>query len=381
MPTETAPHRLRSLHNAAREIGVLQHEDAIAAATARHVASGLQAECAVVLLTERNKSSNLMVIDCFPHERMHHFPHLMHVDIEPHCLVARDTPMTIDDVDGIYSSIGAPYRNCSFAPIIASGQFLGLIGILREPESFKPIELELFCALGAVAGAAIGQARLRERVLAEETKKLKLSRYFSPQVVEKLMSDGELPREALRCQATVLFSDIRGFTNLSEGRDPEEVLHILNKYFEQMTDIVFFNGGMVDKFLGDGLLAVFGAPTPLSNHALAALECATQMVQASRNLDLSDYGIESLRIGVGLNSGPVFLGDLGGRGLLDFTVLGETVNLASRIQDLTKELGVELVLTETTRASAGDSTNTDFVGEISVRGFTQPVTLHSLQVA
>jgi len=176
-----------------------------------------------------------------------------------------------------------------------------------------------------------------------------LNLYVSPEVAREALERGAgLGGQVVEC--TVLFSDIRGFTTLSEKLPPDQLMDLLNRYMSRMVGVIVANGGMVNKFGGDSLLAVFGTPlNPLAEHAASAIRTALDM-QAS----LSEFNAEQeknngpvLHIGIGVATGPVVAGNIGGEGRIEYTVIGDTVNLASRLQDLTKELGREILATGT----------------------------------
>ncbi|MCZ8344155.1 MAG: adenylate/guanylate cyclase domain-containing protein [Leptospira sp.] len=172
--------------------------------------------------------------------------------------------------------------------------------------------------------------------------------------------------------ATILFSDLRDFTKLSEKRKPEEVLYILNRYFQEMSNAVEKHGGFINKFIGDAILAVFGTPLPLKNHAEEALFTALEM---QKNLDALNQrflaeGLPALEMGIGIHSGNLLVGNIGSENRMEFTVIGDTVNTASRVEGLCKGLGEKLLLSEQSLISLPDHLQSDFVlkGEFELKG-------------
>ena len=194
-----------------------------------------------------------------------------------------------------------------------------------------------------------------------------LSRFLPRTLVDQAFRD---PLEALATprvvEATVLVTDLRGFTAMSESLPPAEVLSRLSDVQGALASAVQRHGGTVDKFMGDGMLAVFGAPEPAPDHAARALACAASIRRAVARVSAS-HGGAPLRIGVGIHTGPLVAGCLGGGDRLEFTVLGYTVNVASRLEALTKELGAEILVSEATAAAAG-RTDLPSLGEVAVRG-------------
>lgn len=218
---------------------------------------------------------------------------------------------------------------------------------------------------------------LRER----ETVKSAFARYVSHQVMEKVLNSGALPTvQGERRRVTILFSDIRGFTSLSEKLSPEAVVALLNEYFDKMVEIIFKHGGTLDKYMGDGIMVIFGAPAEdpyQEEHAVrAALEMQHEVAALSARW-LKEYSVD-VRIGVGINTGTAIVGNIGSSKRLEYTAIGDTVNLASRLEAATKEHHVGILLSEYTQQGIRGTIATSRVGAIAVRGKADPVTVYSL---
>jgi adenylate cyclase len=183
-----------------------------------------------------------------------------------------------------------------------------------------------------------------------------------------------------RREVTVLFVDIRDFTTYSESRAPEEVLHFLDDYFGRMTQLVQGHDGSVNKFIGDGLMALWGAPEALADHAVHAVKAALDMhkVMAEINEHRATAGEAPLRIGVGVHTGPVAAGMLGSTSQAEYSVIGDTVNLASRIEGLTKEYGSGVLVSEATWNLLRGRFPGERVGEVTVKGRRAPVVIYAL---
>lgn len=204
-------------------------------------------------------------------------------------------------------------------------------------------------------------------------------RYVPPEVVNELVQHPEMvPLGGQRQEVTVLFSDIRGFTAFSEGQAPEAVVARLNEYFAAMTEVIFHHGGTLDKYLGDGLMALFGAPIPTADHARQALAAAREMLARLEELNRTweKRGERPFRIGIGINSGQVLVGNIGSPRRLEYTAIGEEVNLASRLEGLNKEYNTSVIISERTLAcleQEGFDPGLEELGTVAVRGMEQPV--------
>jgi adenylate cyclase len=178
------------------------------------------------------------------------------------------------------------------------------------------------------------------------------SSYVSPKIVEELISNPEKAKlGGERKDVTVLFSDVIGFTTLSEKKSPEEVVELLNEYFNEMTNIIFKWDGTLDKFVGDEIMAFWGAPLDQPNHAELGVRCALDMSDRLSEMQKRwvQEGKEILDCGIGINTGEVIIGNIGAAGKkMDYTVIGDHVNLAARVEKLTREYKARIIVTEFT---------------------------------
>ncbi len=221
---------------------------------------------------------------------------------------------------------------------------------------------------------------LRER----EQVKSAFARFVSQQVMETIIESGALPTvHGDRKRITVLFSDIRNFTTVAESMKPEAVVQMLNDYFKEMVDIIFRNKGTLDKFMGDGLMAVFGAPASDEFQEEHAIQAAVEM-QRELKLLRSKWqadGRPSVHIGVGVNSGFAIVGNIGSNERMEYTAIGDTVNIASRLESATKELGVDILVSEETYNAVRGSFTATRMGPIHVKGRSEPITTYAIQDA
>jgi len=211
------------------------------------------------------------------------------------------------------------------------------------------------------------------------------SRYVSASVVEELLTNpDDISLGGKKQVVTIMFADIRGFTAYSENKDPENVISRLNEYLTAMTDIIFRYGGTLDKYLGDGLMAFFGAPIYFADHVERAIKVAVEMQTAVENLNEKwvALGEVPLKVAVGINTGPAVVGNVGSPERMDYTLIGEDVNLASRVEALSKLFETLIVVSERSYNMLPEGEFKDslyYLGEELVKGFTNPIACYSVK--
>ena len=207
------------------------------------------------------------------------------------------------------------------------------------------------------------------------------SRFISPEMVDQLIATRDIYSLNKRANLSILFSDIRGFTTLSEKMSPEEVVSVLNPYLEAMTKIIEKNDGTVDKYEGDAIVAFFGEPVVHDDHALRAVRTAVEMRSALADLHKfwEKQGTpHHIEIGIGINSGEVFVGLLGSAQRINYTIIGDNANLASRLQDLTKTYQWPILISESTYEQVKDEFETEFADSVIVKGRSEPVKVYKV---
>ncbi len=268
-------------------------------------------------------------------------------------------------------------RGAMCAPLYHAGKVQGLIYVDTDQPgvAFTAGDLELLTATGAMTAVGIQQARLREAVTRERAVRDRLSRYHSPAVVEQIAAravgpEGEMAAE--QCEVSVLFGDLCGFTPLASTMSPPDLAGLLNAVFEQLTHAIFLYGGTLDKYVGDAVMAIFGAPLVQPNHAERAIRAALRMQELLDEFNAARPASERLRIRVGINSGTAVCGDIGSQVQKGYTVIGDVVNVASRLESSVAQAG-QVVIGPSTYELVREAFECSPLGDARLRGKQEPI--------
>ena len=263
-------------------------------------------------------------------------------------------------------------RSAMCVPLWRRDEIIGAIQLdsKRLDNQFTKADLELLNAIGSQMAMIIEQASLNEQIREEERMLQRLERYFSPQVIETILKGGVGTKDDIMeprdLTATILFTDIVGFTHLSEQMPPREINTILNQHLHRLGDIVFQYGGTLDKYLGDGLMAVFGAPVEKEDDAERAIRAAKEMREGLGGMmDETGTG-RQLDIRIGINTGRVVAGNIGSPNRVDYTVIGDPVNVASRLESIAEPN--QILIGEETYRHVQERFNIRKVGSKKVKG-------------
>jgi adenylate cyclase len=275
----------------------------------------------------------------------------------------------------------AGIRSAMCAPLIYKDRVFGIfyVDCLSKPYAFSQEELGIFSVVAAEAAISFDNARAHEDLARRIVERQALERFMSANIVEKILANPDQIHLGGENQTvTILFSDIRGFTRMSEHMEPHAVVELLNEYFSEMTDLIFESGGTLDKYIGDAIMAVYGAPLPKPDDALRATKTAMEMHRALAvlNRNWESRGQQPLRMGVGINTGAVTAGNIGSAKRMDYTVIGDAVNLASRL--CSNAAAGQILVSESTYSQLNGEIPAQRLEPIRVKGKEAPVELYEI---
>jgi adenylate cyclase len=271
-------------------------------------------------------------------------------------------------------------RSAMCAPLLGTDRLFGILYVdnLEKTSAFTQDELNVFALMAAQAGAAIDNAMAHQKIAQQALQRSALERFLSPEVAEMVVANPDIRLGGVNQEVTVMFADIRGFTPMSENLEPERVVEILNEYFTRVTDVIFDFGGTLDKYIGDAVMAVFGAPISKGHDAANAVHSAIQIQRLliELNRDAAVRRWPELRVGIGINSGIVTAGNIGSPRRLDYTVIGDTVNIASRL--MSNAAAGQILISRSTAAAIGKSCELTSLPALTVKGRSEPVQIFSV---
>ena len=274
-------------------------------------------------------------------------------------------------------------RSAMCSPLMAQGdEVLGLLYVdnLTAANTFTDEDLQFLVAFSGLAAIGIKNSRFAEQLRRESAVRANFERYFAPNVAAEIaQQEGTIRLGGERRPITVLFSDIRGFTAMAESMGPDAVARLLSEYFTEMVEVIFEHGGTLDKFIGDAIMALWGAPISHEDDPDRALQAAVAMQESIDQLNRkwAAAGGPEIGVGIGINYGEVFAGNIGSHRRLEYTVLGDAVNVAAR---LCAEAGPgEILVTEPLLGVVREHVDTEFVPELALKGKAQVVQVHRLK--
>jgi adenylate cyclase len=284
---------------------------------------------------------------------------------------------------GAHSIIMQGIRSTMTLPLLHSSELLGIMHLdsLFTSNAFTEKDLQICTGMAAQAAISIQNARLASRIEREAQTRAQISRLIPPAVVEQVVK-GQLTIEkgGRLNEITMLFSDIRGFTTMSEQLPPEETIELLNTYYTLMFDAISGQGGVVNQMVGDGLMAIFGAPLALSDPCGSAVRAARDMIEMVElfNLEPDRVGKTTIQIGIGIASGSMIAGYTGTDERATYTCVGDAVNVAARLEAHTKACGCAILIDGQTLAALDGAFGTEALGPVQFKGKTAAVDVFSV---
>jgi adenylate cyclase len=275
-------------------------------------------------------------------------------------------------LDGAKSVMIQRIRSAICVPLWRKDKIIGIIQLdsVQFNNQFTQDDLELLKAIGSQVSMVIEQASLNEQIREEELMRSRLERFHSPQVIEMILKGGQLTKDDImepkELTATILFTDIVNFTHLSETMPPRETNIILNKYFSKMTDVIFKYDGTLDKYIGDGMMAVFGAPMEKEDDAERAVRAGLEIIRELADMMKETSKDRKFDIRIGINTGRVVAGNMGSPKRMEYTVIGDPVNVASRLESLARPN--QILIGEETFKLVKDKFDIRKVGARKVKG-------------
>jgi adenylate cyclase len=301
-----------------------------------------------------------------------------------HDKIALLTSDALDDsrLDQAKSVVIQQIRSAMCVPLWKKDEIIGVIQLdsVRFDNPFNQDDLELLKAIGSQMSMIIEQASLNEQIREEERMRSRLERFHSPQIIETILEGGQETKdyfmEPKDVTATIVFTDINEFTRLSEQLPPRETNMVLNQYFSKMTDIVFKHDGTLDKYMGDGLMAVFGAPMARKDDPIRAIQAAREMREELAALMENEVEDRKFSIRIGINTGRVVAGNIGSPRRLDYTVIGDPVNIASRLESMAKPN--QILIGEETYRFVKEKFDIKEIGPKKIRGKSKEITVYEV---
>lgn len=283
---------------------------------------------------------------------------------------------TDEQFRGAESIVAQGVRSTICAPLITESNVHGVIYADRlDPfAAFTAEDLELIGAVAAQTALTVETVKAHKKLAREEVARANYSRFMPEYVVKQLLQNPDSFRlGGVNQKVTVLFADIRGFTALAEREKPEKIVALLNRYFSAMSEVIFEHGGTLDKYIGDGLMAIFGAPTATDEDALNAVKAAVRMQKrlAKLNEELRAEGFSEISIGIGLHTGEALIGYIGSDKRSEYTAIGDTVNLAARLESNAE--GGQILMSEATAEASGNLIPVRQREPLTVKNRVQPV--------
>jgi adenylate cyclase len=279
----------------------------------------------------------------------------------------------------VITLIRRPYRAALPVLILLGGTAWGDVLLFNHRWVMRPTEI----ALGVAAAYVLETIFL---YVTEEARAKRIhqhfGRYVGPRVLDKVLDSDHVVLGGEMRHVSIMFTDVQGFTSLSEKMAPADAVNVLNLYLTKMVDCIFKYEGTLDKIMGDGIMAYFGAPAPLKNPELQSVLCAIEMQQVMEEwrADVEKSNLPPLKKRIGIHCGEVIVGEVGSANQVGYTIIGDAVNVAARLEPLNKDRGTDILISEQVRACLPDEIAVTHEGEVPIRGRKEAIHAYSVQV-
>jgi len=379
--------KLRIAHELNAALRLDEDVDTLLAQIASRVFDLLEADrCAILLMADDGQTLEPRVVmergGGQPSEQMQLSQTVLNEVLSKKAAVLSQDAATDGRFEASKSIVQLSIRSAMCVPILFDGDIYGAMHVDSSERSnaFMPKDLTLFSAIAGQTAVVLKNTRLIQEVQKESETRARLGRLLSPNLVEEVVHGKlDLSPGGEERNAAVLFSDIRGFTSLSEKLEASEVTALLNEYFEVMVDVLFQHGGTLDKYMGDAVMGLFGVPKSDDDAAMAAVRCGLQMQAALRSLNRvrQSRGDEPLYMGIGINVGDCIWGPIGSRKTMDYTVVGDVVNVASRLCQMAG--AGDVIVSQSVREACGERVIVSDLPPATLKGKARPVPVYRVE--
>lgn len=386
---------LEMLYEMSKTLGTVFDLEEIFAKATDLIFRGTPAERVVALLADETVDGKILDYSLFPiavkgrDEKLEDLSGKLSISrtitqkvMREKCALLSQDATTDKELMGAESIVSQGVRSTICAPLVTESNVHGVVYADRfDPfSSFSQNDLELISAVAAQTAVTVETIKAHKRLAREEVARANYSRFMPEYVVKQLLENPDsFKLGGINQVITVLFADIRGFTTFSEKESPEKVVGLLNRYFSAMSEIIFAHGGTLDKYIGDGLMALFGAPSATPDDATNALKTAVTMQKRIQqlNLELRAEGYNPVKVGIGLHTGEATVGYIGSEQRSEYTAIGDTVNIAARLESNAKP--GQILVSETTAKFGGDNFTFTALEPLNVKNRVEPVSLFEVK--
>lgn len=373
--------KLRIAHELSQKIAVDTNLDALLQQIVDEAFNVIRADRAVILLVDDQGQLKPAFVKQKREEEIKLSSSILAEVVQNKRAVLSSDAMVDERFKAAKSIIMQGIRSTMAVPLLVNNELMGVFFLDNSITSgaYTPKDLGLFSGIATQAAIAIQNHKLAKKIESEAQTRAQFQRLLSPNLVDQIVSGAlDINQGGTRLEVTMLFADIRGFTSMSERTTPEQMVMTLNEYFEVMVDVLFLHGGTLDKYVGDEIIGLFGAPVGIPDAPLRSVRCGLDMMRALQELNHTreHQGREPIHIGIGINTGPVIAGAIGSSQTLQYTVIGDAVNVAARLCGVAKP--GEIIVSETTMSPIMHHAIVEQRDPVMVKGKSQALPIYNV---